>query len=246
MIKNFIITISLFILFSLNTAQAATGTNELLCYKIGYADAEKDIVRQYITPLSEVYGNIGACVDFVQLPYNRLMRMVKNNEIDAIMGRSYPAIENNPDLVYVPTPLINFKGYLVSRPTVADGIRQNRTNLHNYSLAGLYGSDWSMQALKDNNLDVEYVEDIDQLLEMYAHSRIDGFLAIEEYMPQIMQKLTMSESGSFQTMLLYDVPVYHILAPKNKDIIDRLDVSVKTVKAKYGINQEGYATAYNQ
>ncbi len=217
--------------------------DELKCFTIGYADIERDIVKPYITALSEVYGNIGGCVNFEEYPYNRLMRMVSNDQIDALMGRSLPAIMNYPDLPFVPTPLINFKGYLVTTPEIAVDIRKDKALLAKYNFAGLYGSDWTMQSLAKMQQNFQYAENISQLADMFTRHHIDGFLASDGYMGEVMQNLVTQNAGGFQTVLLYDVPVYHILAPKNKALVEPLDKSVNTVKSYYGVGQTFQTTS---
>jgi hypothetical protein len=201
------------------------------CFTVGYAKSESSVIDAYKAPMRQVYGNLGQCVKYMELPYARLMKMVSNNKIDAIMGRTLPAILHYPDLPYVPTPVASLKGYLVTNPEAAAHVKESVDNLSLYNVGGLSGSDWSMQTLSKIALDVKYTENIDQLISMYARRHLDGFLVSELFLPHVMNSLFKTKVSEYQTVLLYDVPVYHVLAPKHADIVPQLDVSVNRVLA---------------
>jgi|GEM_PF-3207132 len=202
------------------------------CFVIGYANTESSIISPFKAPLRQVYSNIDQCVVYLQLPYARLMKMVSNNEIDAIMGRSLPAIINYPNLPYVPTPVANFKAYLVTNPSAAENVKADIKNLGFYNVGGLTGSDWSMQTMGKLAKDFKCTENIDQLVSMYTRKRLDGFLVSDFFLPHVFHKLFKEKNATFQTVMLYDVPIYHVLAPKHAGMVSALDDSVNTVLAQ--------------
>lgn len=226
-----------FLFFGLNQPVHAANEHEK-CFQIGYADAEEDVALKYTQSMGELYKSIGICAEFIKLPYNRLMYMVQNNEIDAVMGRTLPAIMEFSNLPYVPTPVLNIKGFLVTTPDISARIKDNHDVIKSYNFGGMYSSDWSTHTLEKMNLDVEYAHQLDQLIYMYEKGRIDGFLLSGKYLELGMKSL-IKTGKKFQNTLLYDVPVYHILAPKNEKLIDKLDQVIRIMisQRKFALNQ---------
>tara|TARA_R110002126_G_scaffold13118_2_gene56346 strand:+ start:38178 stop:38945 length:768 start_codon:yes stop_codon:yes gene_type:complete len=214
-----------------SNAGSATSFPTDKCFTIGYAQSESGVVAPYKAPMRHVYNNLGHCVVYLELPYKRLMKMVSSNKIDAIMGRSLPAILNYPDLPYVPTAVVTFKAYLVTSPEAAESVKKDIANLPLYNIGGLSGADWAMQTLNMATPDFRYTENIDQLISMYIKHRLDGLLVNELQLPYVMGSLSKSNDSAYQTVLLYDVPVYHVLAPKHVDMVAQLDASVNNVLA---------------
>ena len=213
------------------SAQAGNFKNNE-CFIIGYAKAESGVISNYRAPLAQVYKNIDKCVEYLELPFARLMKMVSNNKIDAIMGRSMLTIIGLPVLPYIPTPVATFKAYFVTSPSAAEKVKQGIENLAQYNVGGLTGAGWSVETLGRLSEDFKYADNLDQLLSMYTHKRLDGFLVTELFLPHVMQSLFKDKVAAFQTVLLYDVPVYHVLAPKHANLVDALDASINEVLAQ--------------
>ena len=215
------------IAFAANNPVAAQTKPQEQCYVITYSNIEKDFVKPYIPFMEQIYSNIGACAYFIELPYNRLMHMVENNQVDAIIGRSIQAQADHPDLVYVPTPLIKLKGYFIGMPAIADTINNNHSAMKNYNIGALEVSEWSNATLRNMGVNVKTANNTNQLFNMYRKGRIDGFLVTDPYIEGIKQELQKANGKDVTSIVLHDIPVYHVLAPKNDYLVDALDMSVQ-------------------
>jgi polar amino acid transport system substrate-binding protein len=191
------------------------------------AVADTPFVAKGVGILTEVYKNAGIEATFEFLPAKRSIKLVNEGRMDGEAMRTANAAANFPNLIRVEVPLV--VGELIAWSAVDIGPINSISDFANLRV-GLLSGDVAAIKLAEGAKTYS-ASKFSQLAEMLVRNRIDIALAWKRnFLPLV------SSSAKFTKIhaagkTLYTTKGYHFLHRKHKDLIPRLEKSLRELWA---------------
>lgn len=170
-----------------------------------------------------LYDEAGLCVAMIRLPTERLRRMLEKGELDGVVVRSTDYMRTQPELVAVPTPLINAVGRLYWRQG------KPRPQGAGHTVGFPRGWQWPRLTAQSLGLDPVEVDNNDSLPKMVESGRIESFL-MADY--EFEHFTTDEERRQFASADVVNIPLYHTVTREHADLVPALDAAIKRLEAR--------------
>src|SRR5579859_1053270 len=171
-----------------------------------------------------LYSEAGLCADMIRLPTERLRRMLEKGELDGVVVRSIDFMRTQPDLVAVPTPLINAVGRLYWRAS------QKRPAGSGHTVGFPRGWQWPRVAAESLGLDPVEVDNNGSLPKMVESGRIDSFLMADYEFDNFIA--SDEERRLFASADVLSIPLYHTVTREHANLLPVLDAAIKRLEAR--------------
>jgi hypothetical protein len=171
-----------------------------------------------------LYAEAGLCAEMIRLPTERLRRMLDKGELDGVVVRSTDYMRTQPELVAVPTPLINAVGRLYWRAS------QKRPSGGGHTVGFPRGWQWPRVAAESLGLDPVEVDNNGSLPKMVESGRIDSFLMADYEFDHFMG--SDEERRLFASAEVLPIPLYHTVTREHADLVPALDAAIRRLEAR--------------
>lgn len=171
-----------------------------------------------------LYAEAGLCAEVIRLPTERLRRMLEKGELDGVVVRSTDYLRTQPELVAVPTPLINAIGRLYWRAS------QPRPAGSGHTVGFPRGWQWPRLAAQSQGLEPVEVDNNASLPRMVESGRIESFLMADYEFEHFVG--SEEERRQFASADVLSIPLYHTVTREHADLVPQLDAAIKRLEAR--------------
>lgn len=174
--------------------------------------------------LEAAYRQLGYQIEYVKLPLGRGYIEANLGHIDGLRARVASAVENYPNLIQVPVPLMEFDLVMIS-----DQRRCGSCNVqsvgHVATTRGLATFE-AFRASEGSHLNVEYVTSPTQAFQMVLAGKVEGAVIAEVNLPEEFNTL---QSHWIKNTLL-KVSAYHFVHKKHQALVIDLQKQLLNMK----------------
>jgi hypothetical protein len=174
-----------------------------------------------------LYDEAGLCVTILEIPNKRIVAMLRDHALDGEGGRTAEYIETSPDLIAIPTPLVEVTGMLYwpkgrQRP-------QSKEQVIGY----IRGYIWPPMVAQELGLGTTEVTDQVSLAKMTLSGRIDGFFMTDSEFARILK----GSDAEFDASPVRSLTVYHSVTRDHAALVPILDQALRKLKASGAVQQ---------
>lgn len=168
--------------------------------------------------LIELYNRAEISLDFKDIPMVRSMSLANEGITDGEIVRTKLILEKYSNLMPVPTPIIIMKihAFVINNDIVIETL----DDLRKYKVGIVRGVVASEKLTKE--LNVVGAKDVETLVRILKHGRIDIAISPDITTRKIISSFNYTEIVRIDPPLL-EIPLYHMLNKKHKDLIPVLD-----------------------
>ncbi len=178
--------------------------------------------------LREAYKRIGYDVQITMLPAKRSLISANQGKTDGDIARIEGTDEVYPDLIMVPTPVVDFQGFAFTK-SVTKEIRE-WSDLKGLRVGVVRGIRYS--TIGTEGLNPFFANDYNQLFRLLVGDRIDVAIAGQSQGQLEIQKNFKNRGIRKIGHPLYKKPLYHFVHKKNKDLVVRLNDNLSDMAEK--------------
>jgi polar amino acid transport system substrate-binding protein len=179
-----------------------------------------DTFQDTVDIVIQAYKNIGIDAHIIKMPAKRaLLEAEHNNTIDAELGRVEGAVEDLPNHIMIPVPLITLSAYSYSTSQYAH--ISDWKSLKEYEIVTIRGFIGIIRQLEKKDLSVKLVDTIAQAIELVNAGRVDMAVLPELLAQGILKDEQYSQIQRSNTLSIR-VPIYHFIHEKHKNLVPEL------------------------
>ena len=175
-----------------------------------------------------LYREAGLCVSVVQIPTERMKRMIERGELDGVVVRTREFIDAVPELIAVPTPVLQIDGRLYWRAGQAEPKAGSRIGIPR----GWIWPRHIVEAIRAEPVEVDVNE---SLLHMAEAGRIDGFIMAETEFASFVA--SGRRPGPFSSRSVGILMLHHAVTRVHADLVPALDAAVRRLVERGEVKQ---------
>lgn len=182
--------------------------------------------------VQEAYKRIGYDVQFKMYPANRAISLANQGVTDGDIARIKGTEKTFPNLIPVPTPVIDFQGTAFTISVTKD--IQKWSDLKGLKIGVVRGVRYA--TIGTEGLNPFFANNVPHLFKLLKDGRIDIAVAGTRQ-GQLEIEKSLNKSGIHSVgKPLFTAPLYHFIHSSNKDLVSPLNKALANMKAQGEIN----------